>query len=226
METLSLALYSEGPTDSRFLPPVIVNTARYILDKHHQRETGISAIHLIEVKNKKRRAEAILQAAIAASDYHALIIHADADHPSAEKARIERFEPGLQLVQRAKGDRCRSLLPIIPVQATEAWMLADYELLLAEIGTTLTPTKLGIPTNPELVESIVNPKNKLKEVVRAAYASRTKRRRKSDIDFLYEPIGDRISLERLKQVPSYQEFVVDLTETLVTLNFIPRMHRL
>src|SRR5438105_11064431 len=103
MSTLSLALYNEGSTDNRFLPPVIENTARRILDQHHQDNTGVSGVRLIEVKNKKKRATAILQAAYEASGYHALIVHTDADHPKADKARYERFEPGLQLVQQIEG---------------------------------------------------------------------------------------------------------------------------
>lgn len=113
MNRLSLALYCEGSTDNRFLPPIIEKTARSILDEHRQNQ---------------------------------------------------------------------------------------------------------------IVESIAKPKLKLKNAVRRAYASRSKRRRESDIDFLYEPMGQSISMSRLKQVPSYQQFVDDLTEVLIALRFIPTTH--
>src|SRR5205085_9734766 len=135
---------------------------------------------------KKRQREAILLAAKKAVGYHILIVHADADHPKADKARLERFEPGYKLVQQTNEDVCKDLLPIIPVQAIEAWMLADYELLLAEIGTRMSMYDLGIPEKASQVEAISNPKQRLKEVVRKAYASRSKRQRNIDIDFLYE----------------------------------------
>jgi len=59
--------------------------------------------------------------------------------------------------------------------------------------------------------------------VHKAYADRAKRQREVDMEFLYQSIGGRISLGRLKQVPSYQEFVHDLTETLIALKLIPYM---
>lgn len=224
MNTLSLALYSEGPTDNRFLPSVIRKTARCILDEHLQSHIEISAIHSIEVK-KKNRPESILQAAYDASGYHALIIHADADSPKADRARGERYEPGLRLIQQASGYLCKSLLPIIPIQAIEAWMLADFELLLAKIGTKLHPDDLNIPEKASMVESISKPKRRLEEAVQRAYVERSKRRRDTDIAFLYEPMGEETNLERLKQVPSYNQFVYDLTEVLASLQFIPFTHR-
>jgi hypothetical protein len=216
---LSLALYCEGNTDKRFLPTVITKTSKQILDKHKRNSVQVLPIQVIEIE-KKRQREAILLAAKRAVGYHILIVHADADHPKADKARLERFEPGYKLVQQTNEDVCKDLLPIIPVQAIEAWMLADYELLLEEIGTKMNAYDLGIPTKASLVESIAKPKRKIYEVVRKAYASRSKRQREVDIDFLSESIGERISLERLRQVPAYQQFVNDLTETLKKLNFI------
>ena len=47
MSILSLALYCEGSTDNRFLPPSIEKTARYILDEHQQRHVAVSALQVI-----------------------------------------------------------------------------------------------------------------------------------------------------------------------------------
>lgn len=220
MSTLLLALYCEGSTDHRFLPPVISQTARRILDNHQRNNTDVASIRLVEVK-KKKRPESILQAAREALGFHALIVHTDADYPSPDKAWYERFEPGYKLVQQTKEDVGRDLLPIIPVQAIEAWMLADYELLLEEIGTKLNAYDLDIPVKANQVEAISKPKLRLKKAIRTAYAGRSKRHREIDIDFLYQPIGERIKLERLMEVPSYVQFVEDLTDTLRTLNVIP-----
>src|SRR5690349_17074653 len=99
-------------------------------------------------------------------------------------------------------------------------MLADYELLLAEIGTRMSIHDLGIPEKASQVEAISKPKQRLKEIIRKAYANRSKRQRDVDIDFLYEAMGDKINLDRLNQVPSYKQFVSDMTATLKTLNFI------
>ena len=219
MGTLSLALYCEGSTDSRFLSPIIRETSTQILLANDRGDVDVLAIGIM-VREARDQQEAILAAARKARNYDALIIHADADDPEPHKARSERFEPGYNLVQQVQADICKDLLPIIPVQAIEAWMLADYELLLTEIGTDLRPIDLHIPVSASRVETIAKPKMKLKHAVQIAYANRARRRRDTDIDFLYEPVGERINLERLKLVPSYSQFVSDLTATLRQLRFI------
>jgi hypothetical protein len=224
MNTLSLALYSEGSTDNRFLPSIIVNTARHILDNHHQNETGVSPIRLIEVQNKNKRPEAILQAAYEASENHALIVHADADHPKADNARNERFDPGLHLVQQKNGNLCKNLLPIIPIQAIEAWMLADCEMLLIELRTDLSARELGIPEKASLVESISKPKLRLNEAIARVNKYRRPHQR-VNIRFLYEPLGQRIRLDRLKQLNAYKQFEKELTQVFIDLNLIPTTHR-
>ena len=220
MGTLSLALYCEGSTDKRFLTPVITKTSREVLNTYQQIQIEVLPIHIIETE-KRRQREAILSAARQARGYHALIIHADADDPEPYKARSERFEPGYALVQQVQEDICKDLLPIIPVQAIKAWMLADHELLLEEIGTRMRPDELNIPTKANLVEAISKPKQRLRQAVQLAYASRRKRQRDIDIDFLYEPLGERIRLERLNSVSSYNQFVHELTTTLKKLTLIP-----
>jgi len=107
------------------------------------------------------------------------------------------------------------------VQAIEAWILADYEMLLNEVGTDLNAHDLGIPKTAKYVQKISKPKRKLEEAVQIAYANRSKRRREIDIRFLYQPMGEKINLKRLQQVPCYKKFVEDLTETLINLNLIP-----
>lgn len=161
-----------------------------------------------------------MQAAREACGHHALIVHAYADDPMPYKAKRSRFDPGYSAVQSTHDAVCKNLLPIIPVQAIEAWMLADYELLLAAIGTRMSIHDLGIPEKASQVEAISKPKQRPKEIIRKAYANRSKRQRDVDIDFLYEAMGDKINLDRLNQVPSYKQFVSDMTATLKTLNFI------
>lgn len=219
MDRLSLALFYEGDTDARFLPPVITRTTRNILHKYKRDDIKVPPLLLIK-DNKTKRDVAILQAAQAARECHALIIHADADDADASNARCQRFDPGANLARQAEKALCRELLPIIPIQAIEAWMMADYQLLIEEVGTSMSAQEFGIPDKARQVEKIAKPKERLLEAVRRAYKSRSKRRRDINIDFLYEPLGEYISLDRLNHVPSYQQFVQDLTTTLQTLNIL------
>jgi len=218
---LTLALYCEGTTDERFLSPVIRRTAEQVLAQHgsKQMDTLVLPIELTK-DQKKNRNESILYAARNSYGYDALIVHADADDPKYEKALVQRYNPGYSLVQQKREKVCLDLLPIIPVQAIEAWMLADHTSLLMEIGTDVTAHELSIPEKAKQVEDISKPKQKLKTVVQKAYASRTKRKRDVDIDFLYQPLGEKIKLERLHAVPSYARFVEHLIALLKTLKLI------
>jgi hypothetical protein len=124
-------------------------------------------------------------------------------------------------VQQVKEQICRSLVPIIPVQKTEAWMLAaDHDLLRREIGTSISAQNLGLVNRARQVESDPDPKQTLKEIIRKANAERSRRRREVDLMSLYAPLGRGINLERLGNGPSYKQFVKDLTETLKILNLV------
>jgi hypothetical protein len=61
----------------------------------------------------------------------------------------------------------------------------------------------------------------MSEVILGLYAEGST----TDIDSLYEPMGEKIRLERLKELSSYLQFVDDLTETLKELNIIPHTNR-
>ena len=163
------------------------------------------------------QAERILAAARETDGYHALVIHADADHPTAERALAERFRPGELLVQEARINQ--HLIPLIPVQMVEAWLLADSEALLKIIGTNLTAHELHLPIQAHQVESDPDPKQTLKQVVQQV-TKRRKRRRTLRVSELFAPLASTISLERLRSVPAYQQFVTDISATLVALHLI------
>ena len=221
MRSLELALYCEGPTDQLFLSIIIQRSSRKILEQHKQGSINVPRVETIEInKTGLRRDECVFQAACKAAKYHILVVHADADHPTREKALRERFQPGYTLVQRTEGKICKNLLPIIPVRMTEAWMLADHEAMQNVLETSLRIQELGLPSKARQVESDPDPKHTLRQIMQKAAAERSRRRREVDLNSLYAPLGSRISLERLGNVPSYKQFMKDLTETLKILNLI------
>lgn len=221
MTTLVLALYAEGRTDERFLPIVIQRTAEQILVQR-----GRITVDVLEpiVLNRTidrqfpRRVERILEAARRSAGYHMLIVHADADHPTPDRAMRERIQPGFERVHNADEPVCDELLPIIPVQMTEAWMLADPEALQAVIGTDVEAQALGLPARAHQVESEPDPKQILRQTIQNALAHRSRRRRRIDLGTVYEPLARQISLRRLRAVPAYRQFVSDMTETLIALH--------
>src|SRR6266849_7867978 len=129
MRSLVLALYAEGPSDYHFLPTVIRRTSIQLLEQHKRIGVSIGPIKPIVIsKIGLGYVECIVQAAYSAVDCDALIIHADADHRTSERALRDRYEPGhkqIQQMQEAGEEICKQLLPLIPIRMTEAWMLAD-----------------------------------------------------------------------------------------------------
>lgn len=227
MTALVMALYAEGRTDEGFLPVVIQRTAEQVLA--HRGNTVVDVLepivlnHTIDLQFRARD-ERILEAARRASGFHALIVHADADYPTPVRALQERFLPGQTRVDQARVARelsvCDHLVPIIPIQTTEAWMLADHAALCEVIGANLTAEALGIPAHPHQVESDPDPKRTLNSVIQRALAQRPRRRRRIDPRSVYEPLARQINLARLSSVPAYARFMADLTQTLIALHLV------
>jgi hypothetical protein len=69
---------------------------------------------------------------IEARDYHLLMVHSDADNLTATDAREQH---GLRLVKWAGENACQDVLPIIPIRAIEAALMADDDAVLRLLGT-------------------------------------------------------------------------------------------
>lgn len=223
MTALVTALYAEGSTDERFLPIVIQRTAVDLISRHSQRLVDVHVPQLIEPEENHTRAENIAAVARQVAGFHLLFVHADADSPTADRAWRERIQPGLALITQAQAAAeaiCADVVPVIPIHMTEAWMLVDHEVLLDVIGTTMQPHQLP-RLSAQQIEDIADPKARLVETMQTALASRPKRvRRQRSSSELYEPLGRRIALARLAQLPSYQRFVDDLRQALARLRLI------
>lgn len=228
MSALVTALYAEGPTDKRFLPTVIQRTAADLLAHRGRQVTDVLLPTTLEpMPRESRAADNVLIVARQAHGYHILFIHADADAPTPERAHAERIAPGIARIAAARDSGesvCHDIIPVIPVQMVEAWLLADADALRAVLGTAANSDALPIPTSATQIEGMANPKERLSEIVRLAYAHRTRRRRRFDVGELFQPLGEQIRLEQLGRLPAYQTFVADLTYALIQLNFLRAPH--
>jgi hypothetical protein len=218
MQTVVLALVAEGATDERFLPVIIQRTVQHIVAGRGRTVVDVLEPQLVRIDPQvSGQAERILAAARETAGYHALVIHADADHPTRERAWTERIAPGVARV-RAAGIN-HHLVPLIPVQMTEAWLLADPEALRQIIGTSMTANELRLLARAHQVESDPDPKQTLNELVRRATAHR-RRRRPVRVGDLFAPLARTIHLERLQGVPAYRQFVADISSVLMALHMI------
>ena len=147
-----------------------------------------------------------------------LCVHTDADARTDDVAINNKIAPALAALAAAPGDLCKILVAVIPVQMTESWMLADIPLLLEEMTTDKAAHDLGLTRLPE---NCADPKANIKDALRIAQADTARRRRRFEISIsdLYLPLGQKIPLEKLSALPSYQKFRDSAKTALKALAF-------
>ena len=147
-----------------------------------------------------------------------MCIHVDADDRTDTKAFNERINPAFEAIRKAETELCKNLVAIVPVQMTEAWMLADKELLKRQLGTNKNDEELGINKNPE---DFSDPKHIIESAIRVARNQKPQRRRcELTISELYQPIGQQIKLNKLDTLPSYQKFKEAVRNSFKQLSYL------
>jgi hypothetical protein len=216
-----IGLMTEGTTDNRFLDSIVKRTFDEIaFECNGEVETEIVSIKIDKSNNSF--VEQVLKASkkgITEFGIMILCVHTDADAPGDENMMNTKIFPAhTALSESEEPNICRVLTALVPVQMIEAWMLADKDLLKREIGTTMTDIDLGLNRNPE---QIADPKTLVTEAIRIARAELTRRRRHDlVISDLYLPIGQKITIEKLDNLPSFQKFKESIREAYRKLNYM------
>lgn len=131
-----------------------------------------------------------------------LCVHADADAKTIDNVIDNKFKPAQERLDSVNDKTI--IVPVIPIQMMESWMLADKQLFKTEIGTTLTDEELGINKVPE---KFSDPKSVIEKAIRISRQNLAKRRRNDlTISDIYMPIGKKVSLKKLENIPSYRYF--------------------
>ncbi len=210
---------TEGITDNRFLLSIIqrsfedvalecTGTIEVLPVQFIEKQSGA----FVEVvKDYAKRADEI--------GIMVLCVHADADSRTDAATFTNKINPAFDAVRNLPGnDHCRNLVALVPVQMTEAWMLADKELLKTEIGTHKNDSSLGIARAPE---DYADPKTTIESAIRIARQALTRRRRHDlTIADLYSPIGQKVSLNTLGSLQSYQKFKEAIRSAFSLLNYL------
>ena len=220
MKQLFAGFLTEGVTDSRFLEAIVRKT----LNKIAFECKGQIDIELFELPKQKEASfiEQILEASqIGFSDFGMMMlcVHADADSENSRDTYENKINPAIaELAKQDEHRFCKVLVAIVPVQETEAWLLADKDLLKREIGTNKSDRELGISRQPE---NMSNPKEIIQNAIRIAREGLTKRRRQElDISELYLPIGQTIDLNQLERLVSFQDFEENVRTAFRKLNLL------
>lgn len=220
MRYLGLALFAEGPTDHRFLRPVLRRLCERLCAEQGRQpvEIGdIEELHTLPGMRDEPRDRRILEAGKAASaSWNLLFIHTDGEgHP--ERARFERAIPAMTLLKSQVCDATQSPVAVVPVRETEAWALADPEALRAAFGIRMSDQRLGLQAATVDPESLLDPKQVLDGVYQAAVGTR-RRRAKAAVQL--EAIGERVSLDKLRRLPAFARLVDELTAALTDIGYL------
>jgi hypothetical protein len=203
MHYLKLALLAEGPSDHRFLPLVLRRLTIDLCARKAPRPVEID--DEVMVLSPRSLSETN-------RNFNLLFSHADgAGNPAAARTRSLLPLAGWQPTGQWRP------IPVIPVREMEAWALVDGEALRSAFGSIIEDDELGIPSRARDVEAIFDPKRALDEAFGRALGGR-KRRKARAVHFL-SAIGERVSLERLRQVPAFQELESDFQQALEELGY-------
>lgn len=216
---LTIAYTTEGSTDERFLNTIIkkvfeevafecdgvIEVYDPVFFKFPQKEDFVSGVADLSKKAYQ-------------SGINVLCIHVDADSNKDDDVTKFKIIPAFTEVNgKSNRTNCKNLVAIIPVHMTEAWMLADKELLKEEIGTTMSNTDLGIYQSPE---SIADPKETIKNALDIAQSHLSGRRSRINIGDLYQPIGQKITMEHLEKLESFNKFKFSVENALKKLKYL------
>lgn len=218
---LYIGLAVEGNTDMRFLHSVVFRTFRKILfDKSEQ----IIDVDVLDIKGDKighSFREFVASASKEGVEKYGILIlavHSDSDKETLKERMDDKFIPAMEYVCSLDNELyCKEITPIIPIRMIEAWMLADTALLKSEMGTSMRDSDLGFSRNPE---SIADPKSLIIRAIAKSEETMPKKRRGLTIGDLYGIIGDKLSIEKLERLSSFQSFEQFVEKSLRAIRYI------
>jgi hypothetical protein len=213
MRYLGPALFAEGPSDYRFLQPLLGRLVDEVAGRLTSSDVDIGPVDGLDAPGH-RGAERAVQIVEAVRSIECtcdlLFVHSDgAGDPEA--AYQQRIFPGAAALRREWPEAGLRVVGVVPVREMEAWCLTDGEALRRTFRTALSDEDLGVPQRPREVEQILDAKQRLEAAFTAA--SRRSRQRPSAAALLDE-LGLVVALGRLRSVPSFQRLETDLEQAL------------
>ncbi|OQP59258.1 hypothetical protein A3860_38040 [Niastella vici] len=216
---LTIGYTTEGTTDQRFLKTIILKVFEE-LAFYCEGDIEVFEPIFIEFPKENGFINDVLEVALKASTagINVLCIHVDADNSKDEDVNKFKFTPAnAALLNKEEKKYCKNIVPIIPIHMTEAWMLADKDLLKEEMCTNKSNVDLKINRDPE---SIADPKKTIEDALVIAQAHLPRRRFRIEIGDLYQPIGQKIPIPKLENLDSFKKFKHSAIEALKKLNYL------
>lgn len=220
MRYLSLALFAEGPTDYYFLRPLLQRLCEDICVREARMPVEVSEVLGLDDPDTEERLSRDVRIArsaqMARGAWNILFVHADgANDP--DRVREEQITPALHRVGELMGAEGLGVA-VVPIRETEAWAIVDGDALRCAFGTELTDQELGLPSIRN-VESTTDPKTILQRAFTATYP--TGRRLRQGTSPYLNTLGEQVSLDSLRRIPSFSTLENDVHQALNALGLLP-----
>lgn len=216
---LFLAYTTEGSTDIRFLSKIFERTISDILFLYGNKDTEIVLkSYQKEGDNFVEQMIYVFKSCFIENSSEVLFIHADADDITPNNTLEFKFKPLKNKLEASEEFKNFNFIEVIPVHMTEAWMLADFNLFKDEIKTDKSKSQLNLSGNPE---TFTDPKKKIIDALYIVNSELPKKRRNDlKIGDLYQIIGQKLDIQQLLKLKSYEVFYKKTFEILKKINLI------
>lgn len=210
---LIVAFTAEGSTDEAFLGSIISRTLTEIA---YQNDLRFDVEEFIWLGASK--GQSTLQKIIDAYEQtgsQLIIIHRDTDQHSRQDILNHHFSPLIDKLPESVRNGI-SIIPLIIRHEQETWLFADLDALDEQLEGRLDRHSLNLPPD---IESRANAKELFKKTLREASKVKGGRRGYNE-DTVIEALANTIRLSQLANLPSYQQFVMDMETALSQINYI------
>jgi hypothetical protein len=214
---LSTALVAEGPSDEWFLPIVLQQALREICAQRADVYVEIPDVQVLRPQaGDAGLVRGICNIADQALDDLAILFYHYDGTARPDKAAAKYWTPLTAAWADIRGGR--ELVAIVPVREMEAWALADPEALRTVFGTGSVRRRPFQSDRLADVERLDDPKRTLQEI---AVGGRGGRQHGPDPAAYLTRIAELLSIERLRAVPSFQQWQADTIDALRKMRYLP-----
>ena len=197
-------LLSEGGSDRALMPIIDWLLYQYFPDVSIQGRWA----ELRSLPHPPRGLTARIQTAIELEPCDILFVHRDSNSAGPELRRLEIVDAFDRVILQEQS--LPRLLPVVPIRMTEAWLLADENALRTAAGNPTGTMPLAIPNINEL-ESLLNPKDLLHELLRTAIGLSARRRQKSPVGRWVHRLAELIQdFAPLRQLSGFRKLEEDV----------------
>ena len=216
MNYLAWALFAEGPTDIHYLETLLPRIVLHLVQETDGPEAMVPdyPVDVFGVGCRDLDAAAA-KICMATNAFQLLFVHGDTGSPAQEQHLSNRTCALCVRVENECGlirDRC---VIVAPRRETEAWCLVDKAAIRSACGVGEGFDLSFVPDSANAIESIHDPKAIMKQIQKAL--SGGKRRRNPPVP--YANLGQMQDLDRLRILPSFRAFEVELIDALKTLGY-------